>query len=492
MILLKDILYKVSLQATSGDMNIRISSVQFDSRKVEKGDLFVAVEGTQVDGHDYIDQAIKNGAAAIVCQKDIKSSENVTFVKTHDSSRALAMIASNYYGNPSAKIKLVGITGTNGKTTIATLLYQLYRKLGYNAGLLSTIQNKINDKEIKTTHTTADALQINHLLNEMVSAGCSHCFMESSSHAIDQNRVAGLKYDVAVFTNITHDHLDYHQTFDAYIKAKKKLFDELSSEAFALVNKDDKRGMVMLQNTAAQKHTFGIRTMADFKARILSNSMQGLELDIDSHKIWFNLIGDFNAYNLLAAFGTGVLLGEDPEEILVALSSLQAVPGRFEKVALKSKIIAIVDYAHTPDALENVLNTINNVRTRNEQVITVVGCGGNRDKAKRPLMAEIACKKSDKVIFTSDNPRDESPESIIDDMKAGVPPSDFKKTLTVMDRKEAIKTSLALANAHDIVLVAGKGHEDYQEIQGKRSHFSDREVLMELDALMFNDKAGKN
>ncbi len=491
MILLKDILYKVSLQSTSGDMNISIADVQFDSRKIEKGDLFVAVKGTQVDGHRFIQSAIDKGAVAVVCEEDIDPIEGITVVRTNNSSRALATIASNLYGNPSSKLKLVGVTGTNGKTTTVTLLYHLFRKLGYNVGLLSTILNKVNDKELPATHTTADALQINRLLKQMVDEGCTHCFMESSSHAIDQNRVAGLHYDVAVFTNITHDHLDYHQTFDAYIKAKKKLFDELPIDAFALVNTDDKRGNVMLQNTVAQKRTFGVKTMADFKAKILSNSMQGLELEIDNHKAWFNLIGDFNAYNLLAAYAVGFVLNEDPEELLIALSSLHAIPGRFEKVPLKSNVIAIIDYAHTPDALDNVLKTITNVRTMNEQVITVVGCGGNRDKEKRPIMARIACKMSDRVIFTSDNPRDEEPEAIIDEMIKGVPPQDFKKTLTVVDRKEAIKAALAMSKPYDIILVAGKGHEDYQEVKGVKKDFSDREVLVELESKMFNDKAGQ-
>lgn len=491
MILLKDILYKVSLQSASGDMNIPIMGVQFDSRKVEKGDLFVAVKGTQVDGHDYIQAAIDKGAVAIVCQEEQTPIDGITTAKTSDSSRALAIIAANYYGNPSSRLKLIGVTGTNGKTTIATLLYNLFRKLGYNTGLLSTILNKINDEEVSSTHTTGDALQINKLLKQMVEAGCTHCFMESSSHAIDQNRIAGLQFDVAVFTNITHDHLDYHQTFDAYIKAKKKFFDELSSDAFALVNTDDKRGRIMLQNSMAQKRTFGVKSMGDFKAKILSNSLQGLELDIDNQKVWFNLIGDFNAYNLLAAFGVAMLLDESPDDTLVALSSLTAVPGRFEKIQLKSQVIAIIDYAHTPDALNNVLKTIDNARTKNEQVITVVGCGGNRDKDKRPIMAEIACKLSDKVIFTSDNPRDEEPEAIINEMQAGVPPSAFRKTLTVIDRKEAIKTALALANEDDIILIAGKGHEDYQEIKGVKKDFSDKKVLIELDSMMYNDKTGQ-
>jgi UDP-N-acetylmuramoyl-L-alanyl-D-glutamate--2,6-diaminopimelate ligase len=491
MILLKDILYKVSLQSTSGDMNIPISGVQFDSRKVEKGDLFVAVKGTQVDGHNYIKSAIDQGAVAIVCQQAQTPVDGIAIIRTADSSRALAVIASNYFGDPSSKLKLVGVTGTNGKTTTATLLFNLFRELGYNTGLMSTIHNKINDEVISSTHTTGDALQVNGLLKKMVDAGCTHCFMESSSHAIDQNRIAGLDYDVAVFTNISHDHLDYHQTFDAYIKAKKKLFDELSGNAFALVNTDDKRGRIMLQNTVAQKRTLGVRSMADFKAKIISDSLQGLELEIENHRIWFNLIGDFNAYNILAAYGVAVLLDEEAHDVLVALSGLSAVPGRFEKIPLKSKIIAILDYAHTPDALKNVLKTISGIRTRNEQVITVIGCGGNRDKEKRPIMAEIACRLSDRVIFTSDNPRNEAPEAIIDEMKKGVPPQDFRKTLTISDRKEAIKTALALANDYDIILLAGKGHEDYQEIMGVKKDFSDKKMLMELESLMYNDKVGR-
>ncbi|NJN27393.1 MAG: UDP-N-acetylmuramoyl-L-alanyl-D-glutamate--2,6-diaminopimelate ligase [Cyclobacteriaceae bacterium] len=489
--LLKDILYKVSLTATSGDMNIPVASVHFDSRKVAKGDVFVAVAGTQVDGHQFIQKAIAQGAVAIVCEHAMDAQPGVAVVQTESSSKALGIIASNYYENPSSKLKLIAVTGTNGKTTTVTLLFHLFRKLGYNAGLLSTILNKINDESLPSTHTTGDALQINQLLRSMVDAGCTHCFMEASSHAIDQNRIAGLAIDVAVFSNITHDHLDYHHTFDEYIKAKKKLFDSLTPGAFALVNIDDKRGSIMLQNTRAEKRTFGIQTMADFKARVISNSLTGLELDIDNFKIWFNLIGKFNAYNLVAAYGVGVLLEEDPQEVLTALSSLPPVPGRFERVPLKSKVIAIIDYAHTPDALDNVLKTIESIRTRNEQVITVTGCGGNRDKEKRPLMAEIACKLSDRVIFTSDNPRDEDPEVIIDDMKRGVRPSDYRKTLTIVDRKEAIKTALALAKDEDIILIAGKGHEDYQEIKGIKNHFSDKETLLKLDILMSNDQKGK-
>ena len=492
MILLKDILYKVPLKATSGDMNIPIEKVRFDSRKVSEGDLFVAVKGTQVDGHEYIRAAIEKGASAIICEHEIERIENITVVQTENSSKALGIIASNYYGNPSSKLKLVGITGTNGKTTTVFLLYSLFRKLGYNVGLLSTILNKINDDKLPSTHTTADALQINQLLKKMVDAGCTHCFMEASSHAIDQNRIAGLNYDVAVFTNITHEHLDYHLTFDSYIKAKKKLFDDLDPDSFALVNADDKRSNIMLQNTRAEKKTFGIKSMSDYKARILANSLQGLELDIDNFKIWFNLIGDFNAYNLIAAYGVSLILDEDPEQVLVALSSLTPVPGRFERIPLKSNVIAIIDYAHTPDALNNVLKTIASVRTKNEQVITLVGCGGNRDKEKRPIMAEIACKLSNRVIFTSDNPRDEDPETIIEEMKLGVKASDFKKTLTIVDRKEAIKTALALSKDYDIILIAGKGHEEYQEIKGVKKDFSDKKVLLELETLMSNDKTDRD
>ncbi len=488
MILLKDILYKVSLKSTSGDMNIPIKDVQFDSRKVSNGDLFVAVKGTQVDGHQYIQAAIEKGAVAVICEEEHAPINEVTIVQTESSSKALGIIASNYYGNPSSKLKLVGVTGTNGKTTTVTLLYNLFLKLGYNVGLLSTILNKINDTELPSTHTTGDALQINLLLKKMVDANCSHCFMEASSHAIDQNRISGLVFDVAVFTNITHDHLDYHHTFDEYIKAKKTLFDSLNPDSYALVNVDDKRGTIMLQNTKAGKKTFGIKSMADFKARVLTNSLLGLELDIDNYKIWFNLIGKFNAYNLLASYGVAVLLGENPEDVLIALSSLNPVSGRFERIPLKRNVIAIIDYAHTPDALDNVLKTIENVRTRNEQVITVIGCGGNRDKEKRPVMADIACKLSDRVIFTSDNPRDEEPEVIIEEMKRGVRPSDFRKTLTIVDRKEAIKTALALSKNEDIILIAGKGHEDYQEIKGVKNHFSDKEILLELESLMSNEK----
>lgn len=487
MTLLKDILYKVQLISTSGDMSVSIREVHFDSRKVGKGDLFVAVRGTQTDGHKFIKNAIQQGAVAIVCEDDLEPHENVTIIRTGNSAEALGIIAANFYGNPSEKLILVGVTGTNGKTTIVNLLYQLFRKLGYNAGMLSTIHNLINDELTPATHTTGDAIQINRLLKKMVDAGCTHCFMEASSHAIHQRRIAGLQFDVAIFTNITHDHLDYHKTFDEYIKAKKQLFDDLRPGASALVNKDDRRAMVMLQNTKADKNTYGVKSSSDFKAKILSNTLEGLELEIDNQKIWFKLIGDFNAYNLLAAYGTAVILGEDPQETLVALSSAEPVTGRFERVPLKNNIIAIIDYAHTPDALTNVLKTINSIRTRNEQLITVVGCGGNRDREKRPVMGEIASRMSDKVIFTSDNPRDEDPATIIAEMLEGVKPSNYRRVLSIIDRREAIKTALMLSKNNDIILIAGKGHEDYQEIKGVKKPFSDKQVLLELEALLSDD-----
>lgn len=478
---LKDILYKVSLQAVSGDMETEVKAIAFDSRKVEAGTVFVAVRGTQVDGHEFISSSIEKGAIAIVCEELPQDQpEGIAFVQVQDSSKALGFMASNFYGNPSEKLKLVGVTGTNGKTTCVTLLHQLFRALGYNTGLLSTVVNKINEEELSATHTTPDAITLNETLAQMVSKGCTHCFMESSSHAIVQNRIAGLKYEGAVFTNLSHEHLDYHKTFDEYIKAKKLLFDGLSSTAFALVNADDKRGAVMLQNTKAAKHKYAMKSMAAFKAKILSNTLQGLELDIYGKNVWFKLIGDFNAYNLLAVFGTAVLLGEEETEVLEQLSNVNPAPGRFEQVVTNTGITALVDYAHTPDALENVLSTIKEFRTGNETVITVVGCGGNRDKEKRPVMAKIACDLSDKVILTSDNPRFEEPGDILKNMQEGVTPSNFKKTLTIEDRKEAIKAACAMAEPNDIILVAGKGHETYQEIKGVRSDFDDRKVLSEM------------
>jgi UDP-N-acetylmuramoyl-L-alanyl-D-glutamate--2,6-diaminopimelate ligase len=475
---LRDILYKVKIIATSGDMNSEVAGVAFDSRKVSPGFLFVAIKGQLSDGHQFIDKAISSGASVIVCEKmpDVVS-DKVTFVNVKSSSKALGIIASNFYNNPSEKLKLVGVTGTNGKTTVATLLFKLFTVLNYKVGLLSTVVNKIVDKDIVATHTTPDPIQINELLIKMLEAGCTHCFMEVSSHAVDQGRIEGLNFTGALFTNITHDHLDYHHTFESYIRAKKGFFDGLSADAFALVNVDDKRGLVMLQNCKAKKQTYGLKKMADFKAKIITNSIEGLELEIGDRNVWFKLIGDFNGYNLLAVYGASCLLGEDPEMVLMKLSSITGAAGRFELVRPGSKFTAIVDYAHTPDALKNVLETIEHFRTGNEQVIAVVGCGGDRDRTKRPLMAAIACKYSNKVIFTSDNPRSEDPMEIIKEMQKGVGPSEAKKTLVMPDREEAIKTACMLAKEKDIIIVAGKGHETYQEIKGVKHPFDDKEVL---------------
>lgn len=484
---LKDIVYRVSLTSSYGNMSVDVTGISFDSRKVQPGHLFVAVKGTVSDGHEYIKKAIDLGAVAIVCEKLPETiNEKIVYVTVKSSAQALGIISSNFSSNPSDKVRLTGVTGTNGKTTTATLLYQLFSKLGYVVGLISTVENRIADEVIPSTHTTPDPIQLNELLKRMVEAGCSHVFMEVSSHAVDQERIAGLKFAGAIFTNITHDHLDYHKTFENYIKAKKKFFDELSSDAFALVNADDKRGMVMLQNTKATKYTFGLKKMVDFKGKIITNSIEGLELEIGGKSVWFKMIGDFNAYNLLGVFGAAVLLGEDADEVLTKLSNLPGAPGRFELVMPGSKITAIVDYAHTPDALQNVLETISQFRTGNEQVITVVGCGGNRDKTKRPLMASIACRLSDKVVLTSDNPRDEDPMEIIREMQTGVTPSEARKTLVIADREEAIKTACMMAKEKDIVLIAGKGHEDYQEIKGVKHPFDDRNVVERMLKLFSN------
>ncbi|SIS80580.1 UDP-N-acetylmuramoyl-L-alanyl-D-glutamate--2,6-diaminopimelate ligase [Belliella pelovolcani] len=477
---LKDILYKVSLTGTIGDMDQNVNKLAFDSRKVDEKDVFVAIAGTQVDGHAFIPTAIEKGASVIVCEQlpeDIQ--EGITYVTVAHSTKALGIMAANYYENPSEKLKIVAVTGTNGKTTTATLLYQLYIEMGYQVGLISTVENRISDQVVPATHTTPDALSLQELLKKMVAAGCTHCFMEASSHAIVQERLAGLKLMGAVFTNISHDHLDYHGTFDEYIKAKKLLFDRLPKDAFALTNADDKRGMVMLQNTQATKQSFGLRFPADFKAKILTNSIEGLELEIQGKQVWFRMIGEFNAYNILAVFGVAVLLGEEEEEVLMQLSKVPGAQGRFDKITIAG-VTAIVDYAHTPDALENVLKTIQGVRTGGEQVITVVGCGGNRDKTKRPVMAKIATNLSDKVILTSDNPRDEEPMAILREMEAGVNPVDFKKTIIIEDRREAIKTACVMSNPGDIILVAGKGHETYQEIKGVKHPFDDRAIVKDL------------
>lgn len=476
---LKDILYKVSLTSTTGDMEVRVKDIVFDSRNVGKGSAFVAIKGTQVDGHEYIPAALAKGATIVVCETlPEEIAPGVTYVQVVNSAKALGIMAANYYGNPSDKINVVAVTGTNGKTTTVTLLHQLFMAMGYSTGLLSTVENKINNEVIPATHTTPDAVSVQALLRKMVDAGCTHCFMEASSHAIVQERISGLKLIGAVFTNITHDHLDYHGTFDEYIKAKKKLFDELPKDAFALVNADDKRGMVMLQNCKATHQTFALKSSADFKAKIISNTLEGLELDINGKLTWFRLIGSFNAYNLLGVLGVAVLLGEDEDEVLTALSAIRGAKGRFDRIAIGG-IVAIVDYAHTPDALDNVLKTINGVRGGNEQLTTVVGCGGNRDKTKRPAMAKIAVTESDKVILTSDNPRFEEPMDILRDMQAGIGPSEMRKTITIEDRREAIKTAVMMAKRGDIILIAGKGHEDYQEVKGVKHHFDDAEVVTE-------------
>lgn len=483
---LKDILYKTSIEKVVGSTTVGVAAICFDSRLVEQNTLFVAVSGTQVDGHQFIDTAISKGATSIVCEvlpNNIQS--NITYVEVKNSSKALGIIAANFYQNPSSELKLVGITGTNGKTTTATLLYDLFTDLGYKTGLLSTVVNKIGAEAIPATHTTPDAIQLNKLLREMVSQGCEYCFMEVSSHAIHQNRVADVEFTGAVFTNITHDHLDYHKTFDEYIKAKKMFFDNLRPEAFALVNKDDKNGLVMLQNTKAKKYTYALKSMADYTCKVVENDFSGMLLNISGNEVWTKLIGGFNAYNMLAIYSVADLLGMDKLNVLTSISKLASVDGRFQYVKSANNVAGIVDYAHTPDALKNVLKTINEIRTGNEQVITVVGCGGDRDRTKRPIMAAIACENSTKVILTSDNPRSENPDEIIAEMKAGVEAVYYKKVLSITNREEAIKTACSLANDGDIILVAGKGHEKYQEIKGVKYPFDDLNVLSETFE-MFN------
>jgi UDP-N-acetylmuramoyl-L-alanyl-D-glutamate--2,6-diaminopimelate ligase len=478
--LLKDILYKTRLIEVIGSTNITINSISFDSRKIEKDTLFIAVKGTQSNGHEYINETIAKGAIAILCE-DLPEiiNEKVTYIKVNDTSQSLGIVASNFYDTPSENIKLVGVTGTNGKTTTVTLLFQLFRKLGYNVGLISTIKNQINNEVIPSEYTTPDAIQLNALLQHMVEKGCTHCFMEVSSHSVVQNRISGIHFAGGVFSNITHDHLDYHKTFAEYIKAKKRFFDELNSDAFALTNKDDANGEVMLQNTKALRKTYSLRSMADYKCKIIENQFSGLLLNIDNNEVWSKLIGNFNAYNLLAVYATAILLNEDKTNVLTILSSLGTVEGRFQYVQNDDGVIGIVDYAHTPDALMNVLKTIAEIRTGNEQVITVVGCGGNRDSAKRPLMAKIACDLSNKVILTSDNPRKENPDAIIKEMQTGVDAINRKKTVSITDRHEAIKVACSFAKQGDIILVAGKGHEKYQEIMGVKTPFDDMEVLKE-------------
>lgn len=480
--MLQDILYKTGIRSVKGNMNLQIINLQIDSRKVVEGSLFIAVKGVNADGHQYIDTAVEKGAVAIVCEQlPAVLHDGVTYVQVENSAAAAAIIAHQYYNLPTEKLKLVGITGTNGKTTIATMLYKLFTALGYTCGLVSTVQNQIGDKVLPSTHTTPDALSLNALLFEMVRAGCTHVFMEVSSHAIHQHRIDGLNFSGGLFSNITHDHLDYHKTFDEYIRVKKLFFDNLSSQSFAITNLDDKRGKVMLQNTSSQKYYYSLRSMADFKGKIFENSLTGLVMLVNEQEVHFRLIGEFNAYNLLAVYGAAICLGEDKQEVLRCLSVLTGAEGRFDySVSKQEKIIGIVDYAHTPDALVNVLSTIQQLRKGQEQIITVVGCGGDRDKTKRPEMAAEACKLSDRVILTSDNPRSEEPVEIIKDMEAGLNTAAKRKYIAITNRKEAIKTAISLAKPGDIVLIAGKGHEKYQEIKGVKHHFDDKEVLQEM------------
>jgi len=479
--LLKDILYKAGIEEVIGNTHLAVETICFDSRLAEKMSAFVAVRGTQTDGHLFIDKAIAQGSKIIVCE-ELPSNlvEGVTYVKVKNSAEALGVMASNYYDNPSEKLKLVGVTGTNGKTTVTTLLHRLYRAFGNKPGLISTVVNLIGTKEIPATHTTPDPVQLNRLLQQMVEEGCKYCFMEVSSHAIHQRRIAGLKFAGGIFTNITHDHLDYHKTFDNYIKAKKQFFDDTPADAFSLVNVDDVHGEIMVQNTKSKVYHFALRTDADFKAKILENHFQGLNLILDDREIWSKLIGKFNAYNLLATYAAAILLGEEKMEVLTMLSNLNPPSGRFQYIRSENGIIGIVDYAHTPDALKNVLSTIQEIRGGNEKVITVIGCGGDRDKTKRPEMAKIAADLSDRVMLTSDNPRSEEPEAIIKDMQAGLEITQQKKSLAITDRKEAIKAAASMAEPGDIILVAGKGHETYQEIKGERFDFDDMKILTEM------------
>ena len=484
--LLQDVLYKVSIRSVLGSTSVEVNDIQIDSRRVKQGTAFIAVKGSATDGHQFIDKAIENGAVAIVYEQIPASvKEGIVYVEVQSSAAAAALMANNFYDRPSEKVKLVGVTGTNGKTTIATLLYKLFTRLGYKCGLLSTVENQIGDKVVPATHTTPDAISLNALLKLMADEGCSHVFMETSSHALHQHRVTGLQYAGGIFSNITHDHLDYHKTFDEYIRVKKSFFDSLPSSGFAISNADDKRGTVMLQNTNAKKYYYSLKTVADFKGKILDNSLSGLMMIVNEVEVHFRLIGEFNAYNLLAVYSAAICLGEDKQEVLTALSELTGAEGRFDyQVSAKEKVIAIVDYAHTPDALLNVLATIKKLKKGFEQVITVVGCGGDRDRTKRPVMATVACEHSDKVIFTSDNPRGEDPAQIIKDMEEGLAVAYKRKYISIVDRKEAIKTAISLAKAEDIVLIAGKGHEKYQEIKGVRNHFDDKEVVRDFFELL--------
>jgi len=486
MALLKDILYKVHIRSVKGQPVTDVINIQIDSRKVTPGSCFIAIKGSNADGNNYIDKEIANGATVIICEQlPANENKNVQYIVVENSAEASGIMAHNFYGQPSEKLTLVGVTGTNGKTTIATLLYKLFSSLGYTCGLISTVQNQIGTQILAATHTTPDAVSLNELLSNMLNAGCTHVFMEVSSHAIHQHRIAGLHFAGGIFSNITHDHLDYHKTFDEYIRVKKSFFDQLPSSSFAISNADDKRGLIMLQNTSAKKYLYSLKTMADFKGKILDNSLTGLMLTINDIDVHFKLIGTFNAYNLLAVYAAAICLGEDKQTVLQILSNITGAEGRFDYIiSSKEKVIGIIDYAHTPDALLNVLATIKKIRQGPEQIITVVGCGGDRDKTKRPVMAEVACEHSDKAIFTSDNPRSENAGDIIKDMETGVSITARKKYISIADRKEAIKTAVNLSHTKDIVLVAGKGHEKYQEIKGTKYPFDDKAVLMEMFELL--------
>lgn len=475
---LMEILKGVDILSAEGDTSIEISNITFDSRSISPGSLFIAVKGSRTDGHEFIGSALKSGASAIICEKIPSDHDTkICWIKTSDAAKALGQTASNFFGNPSSSLKLVGVTGTNGKTTIATLLYKMFTALGYKCGLFSTVCNYVIDRELPATHTTPDPVQLNSVMHDMVTAGCDYAFMEVSSHAADQKRIAGLDFAGGIFTNLTHDHLDYHKTFDRYLAAKKSFFDSLSQKAFALVNSDDKNADVMLQNCKARRYTFSVRGMADYRCRLMEQSFEGMQLKIMNEEVWSKLIGDFNASNLLAIYAASELLGADKKEILTHLSSLTPVAGRLEVIRSAGGITGIVDYAHTPDALLNVIDTINKIRKENDKLITVVGAGGDRDRTKRPKMASISADGSTMVILTSDNPRTEDPEMILNDMEAGITVELKAKTLRIADRREAIKTAIMLASPGDVVLVAGKGHENYQEIMGVKHHFDDREEL---------------
>ncbi|HLO91960.1 MAG TPA: UDP-N-acetylmuramoyl-L-alanyl-D-glutamate--2,6-diaminopimelate ligase [Lentimicrobium sp.] len=486
---LKDILYRCSISRVVGNNDIPIAHITFDSRDISNESVFVAIQGTITDGHKYIPQVIEKGVTAIVCERLPEEIINeVCYVVVKDSSETLAYMACNFYNNPSEKLHLIGITGTNGKTTTATLLYELFKQSGYKTGLLSTVRNCVNNKEYPATHTTPDPLHLNALLAEMVEEGCQYCFMEVSSHSIVQNRITGLQFRGGIFSNLTHDHLDFHKTFDAYLQAKKQFFDKLPASAFALINIDDRNGSVMVQNTKAKTYTMAVKKVADFHCKILENQFDGLLLNINGKEVWCHLVGNFNAYNLLAIYSTARILGIEEDEALVALSKLRPVDGRFEYFKSPEGVVGIVDYAHTPDALKNVIETINTVRSGNGRLITVVGAGGDRDKSKRPIMAKIAAEGSNIVILTSDNPRSEEPEVILNEMNEGIPIDKKKKSLVITDRKQAIKTACTMAENGDVILIAGKGHETYQEISGVKHHFDDREILKEI----FNIEKGQN